>query len=69
MSVKSSNDLNKKLAELEELVTWFEGDDIDIEQAIAKFEAANKLADEIRDQLGALENKITVLNERFDREK
>lgn len=69
MSAKNSNDLNKKLEELEKMVAWFEGDDIDIEQAIAKFEAANKLADEIRAQLGDLENKITVLNERFDREK
>jgi len=69
MSVKNNNDLNKKLAELEEMVAWFEGDDIDIEQAITKFEAANKLADEVREQLGELENKITVLNERFDREK
>lgn len=69
MSVKSSNDLNKKLSELETLVAWFESDDIDIEQAIVKFESANKLADEIRKQLNELENKITILNERFDKEK
>jgi exodeoxyribonuclease VII small subunit len=65
----AKNDLNKKLANLQELVAWFEGDDIDIEEAITKFESANKLADEIREQLGNLENKITVLNERFDRDK
>lgn len=60
------NDLNKKLAELEALVAWFEGDEIDIEQAVVKFEAGNKLAAEIREQLNVLENKITVLSERFD---
>lgn len=65
MSAKS-NDLNKKLEELDKLVAWFESDDIDIEQAVEKFEAANKLAAEIREDLGKLENKITVLNERFD---
>lgn len=66
MSV-AKNDLNKQLEELEKMVAWFEGDDIDIEQAIAKFETANKLADQIREQLSALENKITVLSERFDK--
>lgn len=65
----AKSDLNKKLEELEKMVAWFESDDIDIESAIAKFESANKLADEIREQLAGLENKITVLNERFDREK
>jgi exodeoxyribonuclease VII small subunit len=65
MSAKN-NDLNKKLEELEKLVAWFESDDLDIEQAIEKFETANKLAAEIREQLTTLENKITVLNERFD---
>ena len=68
MSAKSS-DLSKKLEELEKLVAWFESDEIDIEQAIDKFEAGSKLADEIREQLATLENKITVLTERFDVEK
>lgn len=66
--MSAKNDLNKQLEELEKMVAWFESDDIDIEQAIAKFEAANKLADQIREQLGELENKITVLNERFDKQ-
>lgn len=65
MSVQKS-DLNAKLAELESLVAWFEGDEIDIEQAVEKFEAGNKLAADIRKQLDTLENKITVLSERFD---
>jgi len=62
----AKSDLNKKLEELDKLVTWFEGDDTDIEQAVEKFETANKLAAEIREELAKLENKITVLNERFD---
>jgi len=65
MSAQKS-DLNAKLAELEALVAWFEGDEIDIEQAVEKFEAGNKLAADIRKQLDTLENKITVLSERFD---
>lgn len=65
MSAKK-NDLNQKLEELEKLVAWFEDDDIDIEEAVEKFETANALAAEIREELANLENKITVLNERFD---
>jgi len=65
MSVKKS-DINSKLNELEELLSWFEQPDVDIEAAIAKFEKGSELAGEIREQLQSIENKITVLEKRFD---
>jgi len=60
--------LKKKLAELEELVAWFEQEDLDIEQAIGKFETGSDLASDIRDELSTLENKITVLRKKFEGE-
>lgn len=68
MSEKSSSKkpLNKQLEELEELVAWFEREDIDLEEAIQKFEEGNKLAGEIKERLNSLENKITVLKEKFE---
>lgn len=66
MSQKNNNSLTQDLAELDELMAWFEQDDFELEQAIAKFETANKLADSIRQRLTELENKITVLKENFE---
>ncbi len=58
--------LKQKLADLEALVTWFDSEDVDVEEAITKFDEGSKLADEIRDDLKTLENKITILKKRFD---
>lgn len=58
--------LKEQLTELEELVAWFEQDDLDIEQAIEKFEIGSELAGSIKKDLGDLENKITVLKKSFE---
>lgn len=60
--------LQDQLQELEAIVAWFERDDLDIQEAIDKFEAGSKLADQIKGRLATLENKITVLKERFDQD-
>ncbi|MBC7746567.1 exodeoxyribonuclease VII small subunit [Pedobacter sp.] len=65
MSQKETN-LQTQLQELEAIVAWFEQDDIEIEAAIAKFEEGSQLADSIKEKLSGLENKITVLKQRFD---
>lgn len=62
------NDLSHKLVELEELLAWFEQDDLDLEQALAKYEKGSELAASIREQLTTIENKITVLERKFDQE-
>ncbi|MFZ1458280.1 MAG: exodeoxyribonuclease VII small subunit [Candidatus Saccharimonadales bacterium] len=64
----TNKSLSKQLAELDEIVAWFEQDDFDIEAAIAKFEAGSKLAEAIKAELATLENKITVLKDKFDSE-
>lgn len=64
----SKNDLNQKLSELEKLLEWFEQDDLDIEQALEKYEKGQELAGSIREQLTAVENKITMLEKRFDQD-
>lgn len=64
----SKNNLTQKLSELEKLLEWFEQDDLDIEQALEKYEKGQELAGSIREQLSSIENKITVLEKRFDKE-
>lgn len=61
-----SKTLQQKLADLDKLVAWFEGDDIQIEQALQKFDEAEKLADEIGGELKTAKNKIEVIKKKFD---
>ncbi len=61
-----SSTIKEKLSELDELVAWFENDDVDIELALKKFEAAEKLADAIGSELKTAKNKIEVIKKKFD---
>jgi exodeoxyribonuclease VII small subunit len=66
MSTKNNPSLREHIAELETLMTWFEQDDLDIEQALEKFKQADSLAKKIEKRLSSLENEVTVLKQRFD---
>jgi exodeoxyribonuclease VII small subunit len=52
----------KSYAELQELVVWFEREDVDLEEAIVKFEEGSKLVKELKAQIGTMENKIKELS-------
>jgi len=56
------------MAQLSELVAWFESDEFTIETATAKFAEAEKLAKEIETNLSEFKNEITVLKKKFDQE-
>lgn len=58
--------IKQKMARLDELVQWFESDKFSLEESFEKFEMAQKLADEIEQDLQAFSNKVTVLAKRFD---
>ncbi|MGH7196266.1 MAG: exodeoxyribonuclease VII small subunit [Candidatus Saccharimonadales bacterium] len=58
--------LSDQLTELDELLAWFDQDDIDLDEALKKFDQGVALAEDIKKHLAQLENKITVLKERFD---
>ncbi|AGL62481.1 hypothetical protein L336_0779 [Candidatus Saccharimonas aalborgensis] len=63
---KEHKTINEQMAQLQELVGWFEGDDFEIEQALDKYAEAEKLARDIQVQLTEYKNQITVLKKRFD---
>lgn len=65
MSAKNST-IKQKLAQLDELVAWFERDDVEIEQALEKFETAQKLANEIASELKSAKNKVEIIKKKFD---
>lgn len=60
MADKSFN-YSKKRAELDELLMWFESDNVDIEQALEKFARAEKLINELEAYLNNTQAKIKLL--------
>ena len=64
----AAKSLSDQLAELDTLLAWFDNPNIDIDEALAKFEEGVKLTDAIKKRLSTLENKIVVLKERFDQQ-
>jgi exodeoxyribonuclease VII small subunit len=58
--------LRQLIDEFEALVAWFDGDDLDVEAAIAKFEQGEKLAEQISQQLRQAKIKVEIVKKRFD---
>ena len=64
--MSSQKSLRELMAEFEAIVAWFDNDDLDVEAATQKFAAGAKLAEQIKQQLTAAKNKITLIKEKFD---
>ena len=67
MSVENNETVTDKLARLDEMVAWFDGDDFELERALERFTQAEKLAAEIEHDLLALKSSITIVKEKFDK--
>jgi exonuclease VII small subunit len=61
--------VQEKLTELSEMVGWFQGASFKLEEAVDKFKAAEKLAEEIEKDLTKLKNDIKVVKKKFDSEE
>jgi exodeoxyribonuclease VII small subunit len=57
-SSKESKNYREMATELEQIMMWFESGDIDIDEAVKKYEEATKLLDEMEKYLKTAENKI-----------
>jgi len=64
--VSSKKSLKELMAEFDEIVAWFDGDDVDVEEAITKFEQGSKLADQIKKQLAEAKNKIVIIKDNYN---
>ena len=58
--------ISQKISQLEQLVAWFDSEDFVLEKALEQYKSAEKLADEITEELNSLQNEVTVLKKRFD---
>lgn len=62
---EQSKNLRQLLDDFETIVEWFNQDDLDIDQAISKFEEGSKLAETIKQQLATAKNKIEIVKADF----
>lgn len=67
-TTKSKPSLQSQLTELDTLLSWFDQPDVDLDQALEKFDQGVTLTEAIKDRLATFENKVTILKKRFDRE-
>ncbi len=61
-----THNFGQKLAELEELTSWFESDKADLDSGLEKFERGMQLIGELKADLAQAENKIEQIKAKFD---
>lgn len=55
--------ITDKLAQLDESVEWFYGDDFSLDQAFDKYQSAVELAKTVEKDLAEMKNKVEVLED------
>ena len=54
------------LRQLDDLLAWFQADDVDLDEAIGKYEQGMDLVAQLELHLKKSENKIEKIKQRFD---
>lgn len=60
--MKTTINYQAKKAELDAIMAWFEGENVSIDEALAKYEQANKIIVELETYLNDTKMKISRLN-------
>ncbi len=55
--------ISQKLAQLDESVEWFYGDEFALDRALEKYKSANQLATEIAQDLSELKNQVEIIED------
>lgn len=63
MSKTEKLTINQKLAKLDQSIEWFYGDQFELDQALAKYQAAIEQAADIENDLKELENQVKVIED------
>jgi len=61
MAVDKKFNFSKSYQDLQKIVQWFETEEVDLEEGIAKFEEGAKIVKELKNYLEKMENKIKEL--------
>lgn len=60
---KAKPSITEKLAQLDEAVEWFYGDDFSLDQALDKYKSAANLAQAVEKDLAEMKNQVEVLED------
>jgi len=52
-------------AQLDDVMVWFESEDVDLDKALMKYEEGMKIVGQLEKQLTEAENKVTKLKQKF----
>lgn len=66
MTDKSTKSYRQMNAQLAEIMAWFEGEQVDLDQAVAKYEQAMKLLADMENYLKTAQNKIKKIAAKFE---
>lgn len=58
-------DFGKAYKELEDIVEWFEQEEVDLDEGLKKFERGLQLAKACKSRLRDVENKVTEIKAKF----
>ena len=58
---KNNMTIEQKIEQLEKAVSWFDSDEFVLEQATERYEATQKLADEIQQDIANLKHTIELV--------
>ena len=59
-------DFGKAYAELEDIIEWFESEDVDLDAGLEKFEKGLELAQACKVRLQKVENRVTEIKAKFE---
>ncbi|MFC1787850.1 exodeoxyribonuclease VII small subunit [Patescibacteria group bacterium] len=65
MPAKKKTDFSKAFAELEEITEWFEGEEVDLDEGLKKFERGLELAKLCQEKLSEVENKVREVKGKY----
>lgn len=66
MSKSKDQNFSKLMKELEDIVAWFEKDDIDLDESLAKFERGVEISELLKSRLKDTENKVKKIQSKLD---
>jgi exodeoxyribonuclease VII small subunit len=63
---EAKSNFSADFKELEEIVRWFESNEVDLEEGLKKFEHGLELAKKCRARIKEVENKVTLIKAKFE---
>lgn len=65
--MSENKSLNQKIKELTDSTEWFYSDDFNLDEAVAKYKSAIKIAKNLQKELDDLKNEIEVISKDFSK--